>query len=321
MFSTGISVSDRPPFQSLLRILLTVAIGFIIVGPLIGLAIADAVYEGDLVADMQTMVAPGLLTAILIMQATATLIGLIFFPVIYITSLENKSLSPLFPAQANLRVMIVMVAAIGLLFPVSISPLTEWNMNMTFPDFMKGFEDWARGEEDRLEKLTRIMTDMQSVGDLCIGILVIALLPAIGEELVFRGMIQQELQRATKNIHLAIWTSAAIFSAIHVQFFGFVPRLLLGALFGYLYYWSGNLLIPIFSHFFNNAFAVVMLYLYKNDLISIDVEGNEPVPLLYVIPAATLTIGLLYYTRKHYLESGTHDQNGMTGHNYRETLD
>ena len=321
MFSTGVSVSNRPPFESLLFIFVTVIIGFVVVGPLIGFAIANAVYEGDLFADMQTLVGPGLLTAILILQACSTLIGLILFPVIYITGVEKKNLSPLFPTQINLGIMLVMVAAIGLLYPIAMSPLTEWNTDMSFPDFMKGFEEWARGKEDELEKLVRIMTDIDTVGDLLIGILVIALLPAIGEELVFRGMIQQELQRGTKNIHLAIWMSAAIFSAIHLQFFGFIPRLLLGALFGYLYYWSGNLLIPIVSHFFNNAFAVVMLYLYKNEFVSIDVEGNEPVPLGYVMPAAIVTIVLLYYTRKHYLESGSRDQNGTTGHTYRETLD
>ena len=150
----------------------------------------------------------------------------------------------------------MIVAGIGLIFPVAMSPLSEWNANLSFPDFMSGFERWAKEEEDRLAKITSLITAIDSVPELLLGILVIALLPAIGEELVFRGMIQQELWRGSRNIHLAIWTSAFIFSAIHVQFFGFIPRLLLGALFGYLYYWSGNLLIPMFSHFFNNAFAV-----------------------------------------------------------------
>ena len=76
------------------------------------------------------------------------------------------------------------------------------------------------------------MTDFNSTRS-ALGLLVIALLPAIGEELVFRGILQRELWRGTLNIHVAIWVSAAIFSAIHMQFYGFVPRLLLGALFGY----------------------------------------------------------------------------------------
>ena len=99
-------------------------------------------------------------------------------------------------------------------------------MNIKFPEFMSGFEQWAIQEEERLAKLTAAITDFKSTGELLLGIFVIALLPAIGEELVFRGMIQRELWRGTLNIHLAIWISAAIFSAIHMQFYGFIPRLL-----------------------------------------------------------------------------------------------
>ena len=167
---------------------------------------------------------------------------------------------------------------------------------------MSGFENWAIQEEERLAKLTEAITDFKSVGEMLIGILVIALLPAIGEELVFRGMIQRELWRGTRNIHLAIWVSATIFSAIHMQFYGFIPRLLLGALFGYLYYWSGNLLIPMFSHFFNNAFAVVLVYLNHMKITDINMEGGEAAPLHYVTTGLIVTIGLLYYIWKHYRE-------------------
>jgi membrane protease YdiL (CAAX protease family) len=135
-----------------------------------------------------------------------------------------------------------------------------------------------------------------------LGILVVALLPAIGEELVFRGMIQRELWRGTRNIHVAIWVSATVFSAIHMQFYGFVPRLCLGALFGYLYYWSDNLLIPIFSHFFNNAFAVVMVYLNHLDITDVNIEDGEAAPFHYVIVSLVLSLGLLYYIWKYYRE-------------------
>ena len=144
------------------------------------------------------------------------------------------------------------------------------------------------------------MTTFDSGMDLMIGIFVIALLPAIGEELVFRGMFQNEFYRGTGNIHLAIWASAIIFSAIHFQFYGFIPRLLLGALFGYLYYWSGNLLVPMFAHFFNNAFGVIMIYLHRHELTDLNVEDNTAAPLQYVILNIVLTVGLLYFIWRHY---------------------
>lgn len=294
-------VSDKPPFRSLLRIVLIVIVGFVIAGPVLGLAISSAFYQGNLLADLQSASPePGFLEAILTMQGIVTLIGLIVFPVIYITRLEHKSLKPFFPSQPQIIWILVIVAGIGLTFPISISPLAEWNMHIKFPEFLSGFERWAMQEEERLAQLTSAITDFKSTGDLLIGILVIALLPAIGEELVFRGMIQRELWRGTRNIHLAIWLSATIFSAIHMQFYGFIPRLFLGVLFGYLYYWSENLLIPIFSHFFNNAFAVVMLHLYHLDLTDVNMEDDEAAPVQYVIITLVLTIGLLYYVWKFY---------------------
>ena len=296
-------VSDKSPIRSLLTICLVVVLGFGIVGQLLGVLVANELYEGDLLQDLQNVnLKPGGLTAILTMQGIVTFVGLILFPIIHITQVEQKSLKPFFPTQRKIGTLILIVALVGMSFPIAISPLTEWNMNLKFPEFLKSFEEWAIEQEEMLARLTEQVTRFQSFSDMLAGVFVIGLLPAIGEELVFRGMIQRELWRATLNIHLAIWLSATIFSAIHFQFFGFIPRLLLGALFGYLYYWSGNLLIPILSHFFNNSLIVVMLYLNEEEITTIDIESGESLPILFVIGSAILTAGLLYYIWKHYTE-------------------
>jgi uncharacterized protein len=130
--------------------------------------------------------------------------------------------------------------------------------------------------------------------------IVIGVLPAIGEEIVFRGIIQNQLFRATHNKHVAIWIAAILFSAIHFQFFGFVPRMLLGALFGYLYYWSGNLWMSVIAHFANNGFSVLAMYFYQKGAIGFDVEDTESVPAHFVIFSALLTAGLLFYFYKYY---------------------
>lgn len=294
-------VSDKSPIRSLLRIIMVVILGFIIVGPILGLAISSAFYQGDLLSDLtSTNIQSGFLLAILTMQGVVTFIGLILFPIIHLTQLEHKSVGAFFPGQKQLGFILILVAGIGLTFPISISPLAEWNMNFQFPEFMSGFEAWAKQEEDRLAKLTAAITDFKSTGELMLGILVVALLPAIGEELVFRGMIQRELWRGTGNIHIAIWVSATIFSAIHMQFYGFIPRLCLGALFGYLYYWSDNLLLPMFSHFFNNAFAVVMVYLNHLDITDVNMEDGDAAPVQYIIVSVVLSLGLLFYIWKYY---------------------
>ncbi|MEL7006274.1 MAG: CPBP family intramembrane glutamic endopeptidase, partial [Bacteroidota bacterium] len=135
-----------------------------------------------------------------------------------------------------------------------------------------------------------------------VAIIVIAVIPAIGEEIVFRGMLQNELHTASKNAHVAIWVSAIIFSAIHMQFFGFFPRLLLGALFGYLYYWSGNLIIPILAHFINNGFSLVLVYLSTGEGLFGNPENTESAPLSTVLIFIIITVGLMYYFRNYFLK-------------------
>jgi membrane protease YdiL (CAAX protease family) len=296
-------VSDRTPLWSILALLLNVFLGFVIVGPALGIGIASLVYDGNILQDLQDPENhPGVIGPLLITQSIATLVGLIIFPAIHLLAIEHKRLEPFFPLQQKTFLVLFLLMGLGLTFMISISPLVEWNMTVEFPEFLKGFERWARATEDRTAKLTEAMTTFGSETDLLIGIIVIALLPAIGEELVFRGMFQNEFFRATGNAHLAIWFSAIIFSTIHFQFYGFVPRLLLGALFGYLYFWSGNLLIPMFAHFLNNAFGVIMIYLHQHKITELNVEDTTAAPLQYVLLNAAITVGLLYYIWKHYHE-------------------
>jgi membrane protease YdiL (CAAX protease family) len=89
-----------------------------------------------------------------------------------------------------------------------------------------------------------------------------------------------------------------IFSAIHVQFYGFVPRVLLGALFGYVYVWSGNIWVPILAHAVNNGFTVLMVWLHHRQMVSVDIENTESVPLTGALISLLLTIGFLAFFRK-----------------------
>ena len=283
---------------------MNVFIGFVVLGPGIGLIVASLFYDGTLMDLLTATQDPSrhieIKNQLLITQAIATVVGLILLPALHVRILERKKLSPFFPVQEKLFTSIVLVLGVGITFTIAISPLVEWNMNVTFPEFLKEFEIWAKNAESQATNLTKVMTTFSSPADLIIGLLVIAVLPAIGEEVVFRGLFQNELMRASGNIHVAIWLSALIFSTIHFQFYGFIPRLLLGALFGYLYFWSGNLLIPIVAHFFNNAFGVVMIYLYQSKITDLNVEDNTAAPMLYVLMNLVITAGLLYYFRKHY---------------------
>lgn len=299
-------IGTRPqqhPVINLIVILLLVGLGFVIVGPIIGFFIALPFYDGSMVelaeAIQSPLENPDIKIPFYIIQGCATFVGLVVAPAIYLMR-ERQSLGDFFAPRGMAWLPAVVTMIVVIIFMAVNSVFIEWNSEFSFPGFAKEFEAWAREREDTAAELTRFLTDFGSIGELFLALVIIAVLPAIGEEIVFRGLIQNELFRGTKNIHISIWFAAILFSAIHFQFFGFVPRMLLGALFGYLYYWSGNLMLAILAHFVNNAVSVVALYLYQQGTFTFDVESQESAPSNVVIMSAVLTTGLLYYFYKYY---------------------
>lgn len=157
------------------------------------------------------------------------------------------------------------------------------NQQMELPSFMGGIEQWMRSQEEEMERLTRLLLSEKGIFPLIANLLVIALAAGITEEFLFRGALQRVLERWTTNHHLMIWIAAALFSAFHMQFYGFLPRMLLGAYFGYLLYWSRNIWIPVFAHFTNNALAVVCMsdeQLKQNEFVSGEITPPNLLPYL-----------------------------------------
>lgn len=120
--------------------------------------------------------------------------------------------------------------------------------------------EWMITMEDSTNKILETIISKESPYEILVNIFIIAILPGIGEELMFRGLIQQQMGRILKNEHLTVWISAAFFSAIHMQFQGFLARMILGALLGYLLVWTRTLWVPIIVHFLNNGLQIVALY-------------------------------------------------------------
>lgn len=300
-------VSDKPPFTSLLLIVLVLLLGWVVVGPMVGFFVASLFYDGTIVQlkDQFESTHPEekAFAAFMIMQAMVSFIGLILIPAVYIRFSQQKLLTPFFRKESQLPMKALLICLLGVTAIIAMAPITQWNMHVHFPEWLGGFEDWARKLEDKGIVLTKFMTDFDSPLEFVLGLFIIAVLPAIGEEFVFRGLIQHELWRGSRNIHVAIWLSAILFSAFHFQFFGFFPRVFLGALFGYLYYWSGNLLIPMIAHFFNNAFSLTMLYLYNEGVSKVDIDDNTSIPVSLVAVCVVITVGLLYFFRKQYFTS------------------
>ena len=146
------------------------------------------------------------------------------------------------------------------------------NQNMQFPEWLSGVENWMRNAEDKAAEITEAFLKVETAGGLAFNIFMIAFLPAIGEELLFRGVIQRIFTNWTRNYHWGIWISALLFSALHLQFYGFVPRMFLGVLFGYLLVISGSIWLPIIAHFINNGLAVIMMYLIDKQMLNPELE-------------------------------------------------
>ena len=211
---------------------------------------------------------PELLPALRVMQVLQAF-GMLILPsaiYLWITSSTNE-IKRSFGAPIRQPVLIsVVLFMVALPF---INYLSEWNSTWEIPSIIG---DWMKTKELQAGELTGMFLDMPNVGLLIFNLIMIALLPALGEELIFRGIMQRGLYKMSKNPHLAIWIAAVLFSAMHLQFLGFVPRLLMGVSMGYLFYWSGNLWYPIIAHFTNNAMAVVLAFGIQNGYIRPEIE-------------------------------------------------
>ena len=190
----------------------------------------------------------------------------------------------------------------------AINLLGHLNQQMTLPAFLEPLEQWMKTSEESAKVLTEQFLNVTTFSGLIINLLLMALLPAVGEELTFRGVLINLFRVKGKRLkvkgegvpHLAIWCSAILFSAIHMQFYGFVPRMLMGALFGYMLVWTSNLWVPILMHFTNNAMAVLLYFVAFRanwDIEQLDAIGTNDTLWLGVVSIVVTIVGIYAFRR------------------------
>lgn len=200
--------------------------------------------------------------------------------------------------QVALLAIATMVSAIP-----GINLLADLNSRIVLPDCLADIEQSLQQMEETAAQLTERFLQADNFGTMLLNIGLVALLPALSEELSFRGILQQIMvngERAKGRMHVAIWVAAIVFSAVHMQFYGFVPRMLMGAMFGYVFVWTGNLWAPILMHFTNNGLAVIVYYLMgdaETDKTWADTIGSGPMWWLGVL--SIVLVGLLLYLIRH----------------------
>lgn len=188
---------------------------------------------------------------------------------------------------------------IAILFTPAVTFLTEWNEHITLPDALHHTEQIWRTMEERSRHITEQMAHTDSPLRLALNITVMAFLPALCEELFFRGTIQRYIHPLV-GTHSAVWITAILFSAIHFQFFGFIPRTIMGAILGYTYHYSRTLWAPIAAHFANNALVLAVIYYeYRTHTTTISTLGTNHTTYLAPL-SALITLALLLLMRRHY---------------------
>jgi membrane protease YdiL (CAAX protease family) len=182
-----------------------------------------------------------------------------------------------------------------LLSYVFVSFLNRWNQGIALPESLRSVEEWMRTLEDAAMETTMLLLSGQGVVYLLLNLLIVAGLAALSEELFFRGALQQFLQEKIPNGHASVWITAFIFSVVHFQFYGFFPRLILGALLGYLFLYTRNLWVPIVVHFINNA-TVIVLHFFWGDSEWMEVlEEAEVTPAFAVMAVVSLLLTLILF--------------------------
>ena len=249
----------RHPLSSVILLLALILAGYIIFTMI---TLALALFTGT---DASSLAAGDMDTGFLRLMQGLTSVGAFILPPLFLALAERKYKLDYFGEYKKHVPVKLIILTVAIMYIAA--PFTEWtirvNQMLHLPDFLKGVEEWMRQKEDMLGRLTKQLLTMHSVPDLLVNLLVIALIPAIGEELLFRGCFQNIFTRITRNYHWGIFITAVLFSAIHFQFFGFFPRMLLGVLFGYLFAWSRSIWLAVLAHFLNNGTAVLGAYLLQ----------------------------------------------------------
>lgn len=296
-------LAENHPVVSLILLLTLVFTGALVFG-VFSIVIASAVVSNGDVTAISRLIADGTAnaTVIKIIQA-GTSLGMFVVPALLIAVVEKRRTRYLdFNSPVNPMLWLMIVAIMFFSAPLMDQSI-KLNERMHLPEAFSGIEAWMKAKEAELKKLTELLLSDTTYSGLLINLLVIAVIPAIGEEFLFRGCVQNIVTRWFSNPHVGVWVTAIVFSAIHLQFYGFLPRMLLGALFGYLLVWGKNIWLPVLAHFLNNATATVSAFYLQRQGRSLDeLDFGEQVPTYLYFVSFVLTGVLLYQFYKTSLE-------------------
>ena len=228
--------------------------------------------------------------------SSAIQMGLMFFlPAYTLTVWSNKKPFSYFGLNAsdNTLYLFQLAFLILLVSMPFISLIAQLNQSVVLPNWLSDLETWMRNLETSAEETTNMLLAGTSIWDYFGNLLFVGVFAAVAEEFFFRGSLQQLLVKLFKNKHVGVWITAFIFSLMHMQFYGFLPRVMLGVILGYLFVWSSNLWIPILIHFMNNALVITFNFFFKDNSVYQSLE-NLPLTPTFIV-SGLLSLALMFY--------------------------
>lgn len=299
---------DRSPLFNIL-FLAALALFFTGIFSLLAMVIIQLYWEIPVLSDptaLSDLNNPAILNPMKFLQAMYS-IGLFIVPCFVFLKLAQENPFE-FLKMKTVPAIVSLLVVFGIMLVVQ--PLVEltgkWNADFPFPEAF-GIAEWIKQTEGQGEIVTKAFLKADSIYIFLLNVFIMAFLPALGEEIFFRGMIQQYMTKAVKNIYIAIVITAVIFSAFHFQFMGFLPRMLLGIILGCIFAWSGNIWLAVFAHFLNNGAAVTLDYLNLREIINEEqlesiASDNVLVVVLSLVLLGVLLL-MLHKQRKQELQS------------------
>jgi membrane protease YdiL (CAAX protease family) len=293
----------RPGLQFL--VFWSVFLGIFFAGNIIGVAVAIGMYGSDVVNDISKVQISSVQArnAIWIIQVCGTTLPIFLAPVVFAYAIVREPDDYLKPQFEFSWKLVVLAFFITLLSTVLNEFLANVNARLDLSSISPGLDRYIHDSEAAATKMSDALLQMPTVGSLIAVVLFVGLLTAIVEEFMFRGCLLTIMMKWTKNPHVAIWITAILFSAFHFEFLSFLPRVLLGGLFGYFVWWSGSVWTSVWAHFVNNGTVVILTYLAQHKLIGINPDDTHLFNSLAYIICLIFTLFLLLIYRKIALPS------------------
>lgn len=291
------------PFIKILLLVMLVLV-FLLISSILGILLAKPIFRLDLAQIYQIVSNPdadnlGVVKYFQIIQS----VFLFLVPALIAAWLYSDDLAHYLQADKKPKALTLLLVMLSIVLAIPLlNALAMFNSEMVLPQWLHSLEVKMKTMEETAGRLTGLFLTGGDGYTLALNLFMIAVLPALGEEFLFRGVIQRLATDWTRNRHLGIWISAFLFSFIHFQFYGFLPRFLLGLYFGYLLLWSSSIWVPVIGHFINNGFAVLYYHFAAKPMGETSMDqlgtGEEHSYMLYLSIVSTALLLIFIFMKE-----------------------